>query len=354
MQYRCVLAFLIFLLPFSTLIGQNAETDALLKEGISLHDKGDYQGAISKYDAILEQFPDDFGALTEKAMTLFMSGDQKTCIDLCERIIKIHKEEENLYLVYTTLGNALDNVGKPQEAIDAYERGIARFPDHYMLHFNLGITYLREGEAEKGIVSLIRDLQVNPYHAGGNYALGVALMTTDQPGAALLALSRLMVLEFGTDRTAMALQLIRQILEGNAEKTGRKSMTIRLPSPGEEGAEDNFTPVDLAISMVAVTEQNKKIKKAKKNMNPVEIMAGNLESIYSICAELYQEGNLQGPVSDLFIPFFTEVKNADMTLTLAYVMNAASDEKYIRNWHAENRESVEELIKMSFEQSEKD
>lgn len=354
MHYRFVLILMMSLLSFTGLIAQNAETDALLEEGIRLHDKGDFQGAIARYDAILEQIPDDFGAMTEKSMSLFMSGKNEQCIDLCEHIIKVHKAEENLYLVYTTLGNALDNAGKPKEAIDAYERGIERFPDHYMLHFNLGITYMREGDADRGIASLIRDLQVNPYHPGGNYALGVALLTMDRRGAALLALSRLVVLEFGTDRTEMALGLIQQILAGNAEKTGRKSTTIRLSAPEEEGSDDDFAPVDLMITMLAVADQDKKVKKAKKKMSDVEVLSHRLESIYGLCAELYKDGSLKGPVSDLYCPFFTQLTETDHTLTLTYVMFAANEEKYIQKWHEENRESVEELIKMSFEQGEKD
>lgn len=354
------LILLLFIGSFSGLFAQSPgeeesdKIDRLLQEGIVLHDNGDFQGAIAKYDQILELKKDDFSALVEKGISIFMSGDYNGCIDNCEHIIKIHRGQDDLYLVYTTLGNALDNVGKPEEAIDAYKRGIEKFPDHYMLHFNLGVTYLREGKTDKGIASLIADLNANPEHAGGNYALGVALASLDRRGPALLALSRFMLLEAGTDRNILALELIQDILKGNAEKTGRKSMSISLPAPEDEGADDNFTAVDLMVDMLSLADQDRKLKKAKKGMNAVEVMADRLGVLYGLCGEMHENGTLKGPITELYVPFFNNLKEEDYTLTLAYVMHMVTGEKYVEKWVEDNMKSVEELISWSFEQGKKD
>ena len=43
-------------------------TEELIKEGIALHDKGDYEGAVALYDEVLKTSPDHTMALYEKAL----------------------------------------------------------------------------------------------------------------------------------------------------------------------------------------------------------------------------------------------------------------------------------------------
>ena len=353
---RILYAFLFALLFLisANLQAQTPELDNLLEEGIRLHDAGDFNGAIAKYDEMLEAEPENFGAQAEKSMSQFMARDYEKCIDLCEHIIKIHKEEESLYLVYTTLGNALDNAGKPQEAIDAYERGIEKFPDHYMLHFNLGVTYLREGETEKGIKSLVDDLRTNPHHPGGNYALGVALASQNKRSLALMALCRFMMLEVGTNRNALAFGLITEILGGNAEKTGRKSQTITLSMPPEEGEADDLSAVDLMIDILSLAEDDKKLKKLNKKLDPAERMSNSIGSLFGVAGELYGKGDVEGPISDLYIPFFIALDEKEFTLPLCYVIHSYEGDKNVEKWLEENIETVEEMIRWSFEEGEND
>ena len=61
--------FLLLALLFSGILpAQNKfEADKIVNEGIPYHDKGDYEGAIKKYDEALKLDSDNLLALAEKA-----------------------------------------------------------------------------------------------------------------------------------------------------------------------------------------------------------------------------------------------------------------------------------------------
>ena len=58
-----------FLLICSISFAQNkADAEKLVDEGVAYHDKGDYDGAISRYDKALELDKDNLLAMTEKGI----------------------------------------------------------------------------------------------------------------------------------------------------------------------------------------------------------------------------------------------------------------------------------------------
>lgn len=69
---RTIVAILLPLFFVFTTLAQSGENSAvLLKKGITLHDKGDYAGAIKVYDEILKTEPENIEVLYEKHSHLF-------------------------------------------------------------------------------------------------------------------------------------------------------------------------------------------------------------------------------------------------------------------------------------------
>jgi tetratricopeptide (TPR) repeat protein len=66
-----ICAALIAMLFAVTVFSQrNEEVKKIVNEGIELHDKGDYEGAIKKYDEAIQIDPNDFDANYEKSYSL--------------------------------------------------------------------------------------------------------------------------------------------------------------------------------------------------------------------------------------------------------------------------------------------
>jgi tetratricopeptide (TPR) repeat protein len=133
---------LIFLISTNCIYAQNREeAKKLVAEGVTLHDKGEYDAAISKYDKALEADKDNFFALTEKSITLLSLQKHDDVIQLCQKIIQLYPSEKELSMVYVAYGNTYDALKNNEKALEVYNEGINKFPDFYLLHFNKGISY---------------------------------------------------------------------------------------------------------------------------------------------------------------------------------------------------------------------
>jgi tetratricopeptide (TPR) repeat protein len=130
---------LVILVAFASQIAFAQDPDAAAKQvtkGTELHDKGDFKGAIERYDRALELDKNNADALYEKAYSLSAMGDAKEAISICKKSIKARGSKN----AYGLLGNLYDETNEPKKALKTYNEGIKAYPDDYMLHFNKGIT----------------------------------------------------------------------------------------------------------------------------------------------------------------------------------------------------------------------
>ena len=353
MKASLLLVFIFLLFPL--LPAQSEAARKLVDEGVELHDLGNYAGAVAKYNAALEMEEGDyFIAAAEKATTLFFMEEFEACIELSEGLIKRYPREDALSQVYTTLGNALDLLGKPEEAIDTYERAIARFPEDYMLRFNLGVTYLRKGETERGKKNLIAGINTYPYHPGSHFALGITLAAENKRTPAILALLRFFLLEIGTQRSFQAYETLCVLLEGNIQEKSRKSVNISMNPDAmeEDGSPDNFYFPDFKLDWEANMAQGKKFRKLARKMNTVELRTEQVWSILQTSVNMMDEGKLKGPLTDLYIPFFKELEERGYLETLMYLAHADSGERYAKKWLEDHFEEVKSLLDWAFGEGE--
>src|SRR2546427_6308875 len=53
----------------------------LIKEGVALHDRGDYDGAVSRYAEVLRENPNNISALYEMSYSYFVKKDYQKSLD---------------------------------------------------------------------------------------------------------------------------------------------------------------------------------------------------------------------------------------------------------------------------------
>jgi tetratricopeptide (TPR) repeat protein len=73
------------------------------------------------------------------------------------------------------LGNAYYDMSRHQEAITAYERGLALAPDHADVWTDLGVMYRRNKQPQKAVESFDRALLTQPSHQTARFNKGIVL-----------------------------------------------------------------------------------------------------------------------------------------------------------------------------------
>lgn len=343
MKIKTLLLFLFF----SGAYAQNqAEAKKLVNEGITLHDKGDYQGAIDKYSKALEVDKDNLLAYSEKAMSLNSAGKYDESIKVAQQAISAHSNDDlsNLYVSY---GNALDHLKKTDESLKIYDEGIQKFPNYYQLHFNKGICYANLNKYDEAIICFQNSLKINPKHAGSLNAIGLLEMGTHRIPA-VLAFSRFLIVEPQTSRSKKNFENLKSLMMQGVKQTDEKSISININSSalsdttGIKKAND-FSQTDLILSMTAALDFD------KKNIKKTEV-ENFIRKFEVICDALSETRNQNyGFYWETFVPYFIEMKNKKLIEPFAYIVYVGSDSEDVVKWHKKNQGELDKFYAWSKE-----
>jgi len=338
-----------FALMCNISFGQNkVEAEKLVDEGITYHDKGDYVGAISRYDKALELDNDNLFALAEKAFSLFSSQKYEESIKYCQRAIETHSGENGLKIVYVTFGNATDALKKTDESIEIYDEGIKQFPGYYQLYFNKGITLWGVKKYDDALLCFQTSAKLNPKHASSHNAIARLSKNTEKRISALLAYFRFFVLEPESNRAKENLESVRKLMKANVEETGKKTIKISI-SPDLLGdttatgtpTENSFSTTDMILSMETALDFDKKNKKkteAERLTMKVETMCASLKEI---------ENNNHGFFWDYYVPYFIEMKDLKLIEPFSYIVLTSSTDPDVAKWLKSNKAEVDRFYEWS-------
>lgn len=341
-----ILTILVFALSINLSFGQNkTEAEKVVKEGIALHDKGDYKGAIAKYDKALKLDKDNLFALVEKAMSLMYSQKNEEAIKTCQQALSKHDKDENLKLIYVTLGNAYDGIGKPVKALESYNKGIKEFPNFYQLYFNKGVTLSGMNKLDEALECFEKSVKLNPNHASSHNAIA---RISSKRIPSVMAYCRFLSLEPQGKRAKENLVELKKKLIGNVEKTGKNAITINidgsmLNDTTEDGKnkENNFSSVDMILSFSSALDHDDKNKKKSE----VELFINKMEVICSTLETTKKDNH--GFYWDFYAPYFIEMDKNGMIEAFAYIAFSSSDDAKVEKWIKSHKAEVDKFLNWS-------
>ena len=225
--------------------GSAADVNALVREGIALHDKKDFDGAIEKYRQALELDPANAHAMYELGWSQFAKHDLKAAQVTAEKVLTLWDAPRDAWVL---AGNVYDDLGDPAKAIASYRTGIERNPDFFLLYFNLGATYRRLKKLPLARACLENSVALEPRHASSHIYLARTYMEEGYRVPAILALTRFLFLEPKTPRSASALGYLDEIFKSGVKKDSSSHTTITMNAnlPKDEG---DFSAADLMVSI---------------------------------------------------------------------------------------------------------
>jgi len=121
-----------------------------------------YMGEPALAKATFERWtgrhPEDADMLINAGLTLFDAADFAEAYAFFEKAVEAATEEEQRSGALTFRANALDMLGRYDEAVAAYEEVIAETPEWWEAHANLGICHARNGQMERAEAAFRRGL----------------------------------------------------------------------------------------------------------------------------------------------------------------------------------------------------
>jgi tetratricopeptide (TPR) repeat protein len=317
---------------------QNDILVKLIKEGIALHDKGEYEAAIAKFDRALILDPNDFNANYEKSSTLLYAGKFDESIVLSKFLIENYKTRPAVKGAYINLGSAYDDKGNADSAIIAYDEGLQSFPDFHLLWFNKGLTQARLKKWDEAHADFFKSLEINPAHAGSLYYAALLEEKSNKVAAIISGLVFLAAEPEGK-RAKSIFNYVADLLNSyvKAEADGGSTIHISMDKPGEKQTENNFRTVEVGLALSVAVSSTDTLK--------IKTDTDRLLSALQIMTETFVPGQKEGKgiFWKTYVPFFIEMKQKKLLEPFAHIASITSGNEENVQWISENQEKLKEF-----------
>jgi hypothetical protein len=316
----------------------------LIKEGVALHDKGEFDSAIKKYEEVLAENPSNVAAMYELSYTFEANKDYQKSLETARKGTQY--KSELLGQFYVVIGNDLDDMGQHDKAISTYREGIALSPGDFLLHYNLALAYDRQQKWDEARKVLKTAAVLNPRHASSQLLLAVEFSRSKFKVPSLLAAARFLVLEPNSSRSDRALEVLQQALSGGispGDQPGHINIVVDANPRKEEG---DFASVDLILQISRVAGPlDKNGQKDKKSEAEVQVSQWKL--LLDFLAESQDKKKHSEFVFNYYVPYFLEMNKRGFVEPFVYYILQKGKTAGVTEWLAANQPKVDQFLDWS-------
>ena len=318
------------------------EQEAVLRAGIDLHDKGEFDGAIAKYQEVLAKSPANVTALFELAFSYLSKKDYDRSFATARTGAEY--KSELLPMFYDLMASSLDSRGEAEQAVEMYRKGIALVPDASQLYYNMAVTYRESlNRPNDARLALQKAASIEPLHPGVQLLLGQVYQSSGYTGPAFLALSTFLVLDPGGAQAMPGYGLWRAVLKGGVDPIpdgARGGSAMRATPRITRTDEGDFAALEtqLAPTYAAFT--------AKMDAGTPEIQA-LVAQVDQLIARLPAQP--AGPaassyVNRHYVPFFLELRSKGFVEPFVYWASQRAPVPMVGDWLRANEPRVRAFL----------
>jgi TPR repeat/Tetratricopeptide repeat len=315
---RSLVLLLFCLCSICRLTAQQEVTNGFISEGIKLHDKGDYTGAIGLYKKALALNPTSAYANYEIASSYLALKNFPSSIRHSDRVIAAGMDY--LDQAYIIKGTALDLSGKPREAVTTYRKAIQRFPANHLLHYNLALTYHKLKEFPLAEDALQKALKANPHHASSHLLLGNTMILQDKRVQGMMALYNFLLLEPKGNRSVSALNALEEQFKKRSKK--------------DAAATGDFYLAEIMLE----TFESARTNEANRNKTWHAFFAEKTNSFFEILGDLKKDK--KDFWWNFYADYFSTLASNGHTEPFSYYITQAKDDIYT-GWMQSNTTKME-------------
>jgi hypothetical protein len=337
-----VILSLIF--SFTLIISYSQDVKSLIREGISFHDKGQYDSAIAKYLEALKLDPKNGTAMYEASFSYSAKKDHQNALSFVNDALKNASGELRLNALIAK-GSTLDEMGNKKEAIKIYERALKEFPNNYLLWFNYGITLTTLGRYEEAEKACINALTNNFGHPGSHLQLARLRKSAGSHYSAALCYYFYLMLEPTSTRSEEATNDLFKALYGKDSINGTRTINITIddimnPTPAFQA--------ELHLSAIMGIRE-KKDKADGVTRSPQQIFVADSEEFFKKIPEWKKpkassgKKKKQQAQSDFYLDnygtLFADVQAAGFTEPFCYYIMSGKKDPEIEKWLDANKDT---------------
>lgn len=325
-QQKFQMKYLIFLFLSISFTSTQAQKEIelinsieIIREGVALYDNENYEKAIAQFERIEKNDTNFLLARYETALSYNALENYEKCVTICQEFLanKHNVGNENESYVYNLLGSALDQLGKTEQSLAAYDMGIEKYPYYTSYYINKAVTYKTAKLYDKAVAQYYKTLQSNPYYANAHYHLGLLAYNEDHNAEALMSFALSTIIS-GNSNT---LYYFDNFAAGNVEAD---PVGVKF---NETENQDDFEDINLII--------RNKIALNNKYKTPSSFTYPFVKQLYVLLENLEYDKNDKGYWMQNYVPYFLALKKdkqfENMVYYLVGISNAEEMQKKVKN-----------------------
>ncbi len=349
---RIKIIFLLFFLAILPSIGQTKSVQALIDEGVKLHDEKQYKEAISKFEEALKINPQSTKAMYEIALSYLSLEDYRNASKFSTQVINSN-DKSLLVGAYTIKSESLAGMNRIDDAIKLLKEGIQKNGDNYLLNFNLALNYYKINNLEKTLQHVHRAIELDKTSSGGFLLDAYANKDKDFWVRSILSFQMFLLLEPDSKRSKNAFEEMMQtmLIKPTSEKPVERSFIHQQlkrnipdslltaqkipPLTTQDGLNRNlvYQAITTTLDSLKTTKQKDDQFVAFKEVN---------RAIIKVLVSEYKQGN-NGYFWNFYVPFFTRIVNSKHYDTYCRYISVSYFEESMKWWN-DNKSKGEEFI----------
>lgn len=195
-----IILITVTLTSFSLTAVAQPTSDKLIRKGVSLHDKGRYQDAISYYQQALKANPSSMSATYEMSLSYLHLKDYDNALKYSTKVINANFKPL-LVDAYCVKSSALADMNKLPQSIKLLNEALERCGDEYLLHYNLGLLYFKAKDTKLSIYHLQKAIEIDTTHPSAFLLYAYALSDSGRWIQSFMSFQFFLLLEPNTDRS---------------------------------------------------------------------------------------------------------------------------------------------------------
>lgn len=309
---------------FSLFSYAQPSSDKLIRKGVSLHDKGKYQDALTCYKEALKVNPTSMSATYEMALTYLELKDYENALRSSTRVINANFQPL-LLDAYCVKSSALAELNKVEQSITLLNEALDRCGDEYLLHFNLGLSYFKIRNLQLSLHHLRKAIEIDTTHPSAFLLYSYALSDSERWVQSFLAFQFFLLLEPNTERSKDAFGEMYDILNQKLEASSPRL----VPEDG--------------IDRAKLYEQIKKLHPSTTDsISQYHFFEQASKTIFFTLSQL-QDDSRRGLLWDFYVPIYTEILESGYFNTYCKYVSASYFPQSLEWWGA-NKEEVDKFI----------
>jgi tetratricopeptide (TPR) repeat protein len=183
---------------FSSFLAQENPAAKEINEAIKAMDAGNFSQSRVILEEVLQKDSTNFDAWYEYGYSYYLQKDYSKAIEIMQTQTGNPQATDQLWQM---IGNCLDMIGKPEEALAAYSQGLEKFPNSGRLYLESGNIFLIQNKMEEAIPYYEKGIEMDPEFPSNYYRLARIYCNSENEIWGILYGELFVNLERNTQRT---------------------------------------------------------------------------------------------------------------------------------------------------------